>query len=168
MNIKEELLKEHSKAQAEYIANYIGRDKARFSALVALFTGPIYRVSQRAAMTLSKCIDNHPELLSPHLKSLISNLEGDVHVAVKRNTLRVLQDIQLPKSLWGQMTEICFNVLTSGDEPIAVKVFAMTVLNNIVQKEPDLKNELKIVLEDQLPYGSAGFKSRATKILKTL
>jgi len=33
----------------------------------------------------------------------------------------------------------------------------MTVLLNIVKKEPDLKKELKILIEDQLPYASAGF-----------
>lgn len=168
MDIKEELLKEHSKAQAEYIAGYIGSDPKRFSELITHFTGPTYRVSQRAAMTLSKCIDNDPGLLTPYLKTLVTNLQGDVHVAVKRNTLRVLQDVELPKPLWGITADICFKTLESNQEPIAVKVFAMTVLNNIVKKEPDLKNELRIIIEDQLPYGSAGFKSRARKIMKQL
>lgn len=166
--MKAALLKEHSKAQAEYISNYIGKDRTKFNELITLFTGSVYRISQRAALTLSKCVDNNPELLTPHLEILIQNLQGTVHVAVKRNTLRVLQDIELPESLWGLTADICFKTLESRDEPIAVKVFAMTVLNNIAQKVPDLKNELRLIIEDQLPYGSAGFKSRAKKVLRTL
>jgi hypothetical protein len=42
------------------------------------------------------------------------------------------------------------------------------VLGNIAQKLPDLKKELQLVVEDQLPYASAGYKSRAKKIIKTL
>jgi hypothetical protein len=44
----------------------------------------------------------------------------------------------------------------------------MTVLFNIVKKYPELKDELKMSIEDQLPYGSAGFKSRGRRILKSL
>ncbi len=168
MDIKEELLKEHSKEQAERIANFIGSDTAKFDKLMQLFMGDHYRTNQRAAWVLSKCADRSPELLTPYIARLIKNLMGDVHVAVKRNTLRVLQDIKIPKDLWGIIVDICFRILKSSEEPIAVKVFGMTVLHNIVKEEPDLKNELKLILEDQLPYGSAGFKSRASKILKTL
>ncbi len=168
MDIKKELLKEHSKAQAEYIANFIGNDAAKFEELMRLFMSSHYRTNQRSAWVLSKCADKYPELIAPHIEPLIKNLKEDIHVAVKRNTLRVLQEIEIPKDLWGLTVDICFNTLASNQEPIAVKVFAMSVLHNIAQKEPDLKNELKMIIEDQLPYGSAGFKSRAKKILKQL
>lgn len=168
MDIRVELLKEHSKAQATKIADFIGNDTSKFDELIQLFLGDHYRTNQRAAWVLSKCSDRYPELLEPYFEPLIKNLNGHVHVAVKRNTLRVLQDIALPENLWGITVDICFKILESNQEAIAVKVFAMTVLNNIVQKEPDLKNELRIILEDQMDYGSAGFRSRAKKILKTL
>jgi hypothetical protein len=53
-------------------------------------------------------------------------------------------------------------------EPIAVKVFSMTVLANLSKSSPDIKKELRIAIEDQLPYGSAGFVSRAKKVLKEI
>ena len=34
------------------------------------------------------------------------------------------------------------------------------------KKEPDLFHELKILIEDQLPTGSSGFKARGKKYLK--
>jgi hypothetical protein len=44
----------------------------------------------------------------------------------------------------------------------------MTVLANIIDDQPDMKKELKLILEDQLPYGSAAFKSRGNKVLKKI
>ena len=44
----------------------------------------------------------------------------------------------------------------------------MTVLYNLCKKEPDLANELRILIEEQMLYGTAGFKSRGKRILKEL
>ena len=68
----------------------------------------------------------------------------------------------------GAVADICFKFLNSAKEAIAVKVFAMDVLLNIVGKFPEMKEELKISIKDQLPFGSAGFQNRGTKILKLL
>jgi hypothetical protein len=168
LDIKKELLKEHSKAQAVKISNYIGDDPEKFNQLITLFLADEYRVTQRAAWVVSHCADQYPKLIEPHLEQLILNLKNQVHVAVKRNTVRVLQDVEIPEELLGETADICFNLMQSGEETIAVKVFAMTVLGNICVKFPELKNELIPLIEDQMPYGSAGFKSRGKKILKNL
>jgi hypothetical protein len=100
---------------------------------------------------------------------LIHNLKRPgLHDAVKRNTVRLLQFISLPKSLQGVTAQVCFDLLQNRKEAIAVRVFAMTVLSNIAKDQPALKSELKIIIEDNLPYGSAGFVSRGRKILKEL
>jgi hypothetical protein len=44
----------------------------------------------------------------------------------------------------------------------------MTVLANLAKKLPELKNELVPLIEDQMPFGSAGFISRGRKVLKEL
>ena len=51
---------------------------------------------------------------------------------------------------------------------MAVRVFSMSVLARIAHDQPELKNELKIMIEDQLPFGSAAFLARARKVLKQL
>jgi HEAT repeat protein len=167
MDLKTELLWEHSKAQSIKISTFIDDDPEKFDQLMKLFFDKEYRVTQRAAWVVAHCGKSHPELITPYIEPMIKNLKKEVHVAVIRNTLKLLQEIDIPKQLWGITTDICFKLLES-NKPIAVKVFSMTVLANICEKEPDLKNELRIIIEDQLPYGSAGFKSRAAKTLKRL
>lgn len=169
MNLVKALLKEHSKAQCNRIVEYIGTDKDRFRELVDVFITANYRINQRAAWPLSYCAEYNPELIKPHLKKLIHNLKRpELHNAVKRNTVRLLQFISIPKSLQGVAAQVCFDFLQNRKEAIAVRVFSMTVLANIAKDQPALKSELKITIEDNMPYGSAGFVSRSRKILKEL
>jgi hypothetical protein len=91
-----------------------------------------------------------------------------IHNAVKRNTMRLLQFAKIPKAYSGQVVEKCFHYLLDKKEAVAVKVFSMTVLSHIVRNEPELKHELRIIIEDYLPYATPGFISRARKVLKEI
>jgi hypothetical protein len=169
MDLATEILKEHSKRQAARIASRIGSDKKRFRQLMALFLKGEYRITQRSAWIVNLCADKHPELIRPYLKQMIGRMqEPGVHDAVKRNVVRILQFIEIPEKLLGEVATVCFNYLSSPDEPIAVRVFSMTVLANIAQREPELKNELRLVIEQQLSGGSMGFCSRAGRVLKMI
>jgi hypothetical protein len=169
MNLIKLILKEHSKASTDKIVDYIGDNPARFKELVTIFLRGPYRITQRAAWPLSYCVRNHPDLIKPHLKRVLDHLKKPgIHDSVKRNTVRLLQDIKISKSLQGKVVDICFQYLSNPKEAIAVRVFSMTVLANIAQENPELKNEIIPIIEDQLPFGSAGFRSRGMKVLKKL
>lgn len=167
-NLHKELIKGNSRSQTLRIANEIGVDGDQFAALMDLFFCSELRIAQRAASVVSACADQHPFLIEPYLEKLVVNLETETSDAVKRNTVRILQSQSIPDKLLGQVTEVCFRLLRSRQEPIAVRVFSMSVLLNVVRKIPELRTELVYLLEDELPYGSAGFISRATKVLKAL
>jgi hypothetical protein len=167
--IKDALLAEHSKAQCTKIVAYIGNNQIRFDELFKLFTSTEYRLVQRASWPVSYCVIAHPILIKKHWATLINNLsKPNTHEAVKRNTLRFLEDIEIPKKYHGQLMDYCFTFLNTPTEPIAVKCFAMTVLHNLAKIYPEICTELKVSIEELLPYASAGIKSRATKILKNL
>jgi len=168
MTIKEELLRDFSKPQMIFLANKIGANQESFDELIDLFLHDDIKVTQRAAWLLSHCVDQHPWLIEKHIEAIILNLEKDVNDAVKRNTLRVLQFMEIPEESMGILAEHCFNYLNSGKEPIAIKAYSMTILFNIVKVFPELKEELQMSIEDQLPFGSAGVKNRGNKILKAL
>jgi len=42
----------------------------------------------------------------------------------------------------------------------------MSAIANLTANYPEIMPELKLLIEDQLPHQSAGFKSRAKKVLK--
>jgi hypothetical protein len=168
MDIKKELLKGHSKALTDKIVSFIGADQARFNTLIAIFLEGPYRVTQRAAWPLSYCVRNHPFLISRHYGSVLKILtKPGIHDAVKRNIMRLLQFVEIPTRYQGQVIEHCFHLMDP-KEPVAVRVFAMTVLANLATQYPDLKKELKLLIEDQLPFGSSAYLSRSKKILRQL
>ncbi len=168
-DLKKAILKEHSKEQCSKIVKYVGSSPGRFSELVAVFLEGPYRVTQRASWPISCCVEKHPNLIEPHLRSILDCVKNArVHVAVRRNVVRLLQFIEIPRRLQGLTAEICFELFKNTKQPIAVRVFSMTVLANLAVKLPELKNDLIPLIEDQIPYGSAGFISRGQKVLKEL
>ena len=62
------------------------------------------------------------------------------------------------------MTEACFDWLI-GDHKVAAKAFAMTSLYELGKEFDWVHPELKIILQRGYPEGSAGFRSRARKVL---
>ncbi len=167
MNLRQEILKEHSKAQCTRIVQWVGSNQQRFDELFRLFLHNEYQVVQRAAWPLSYCVIAHPSFISKHWKKLLGNLKKpNLHDAVKRNSIRLMQDVNIPEKYHGEVMHICFGYLESPTEPLAVKCFSMTVLANLAKEYPEIKPELKLIIEDQLPHQTAGFKSRAKKLLK--
>lgn len=156
------------KEQVSIIVDYIGNDKERFANLMNLFFSNDNRLSQRSAWVMSHCVDKNTTLIKPYLKRLIKHLYKSNDDATKRNTLRIIQLVEIPEPLWGEVLEKCFEYLESNNEAIAIRAFAMTVAYNISKNVPEIKPELKALIEEIIIYGSAGLRSRGNKILKKL
>ena len=169
MDLKAAILKEHSKAQAIFIRDYIGDNQDLFDELMTHFFSNEYRITQRAAWIMTHCTEKRPYLINPHLEKMVHNLkEEEIHVAVKRNTVRLLQNVAIPEALMGTVADCCFNFLANPNEAAAVRIFSMSILYEFCKQEPDLADELRIIIEEFMPHGTAGFQSRGKKILKGL
>lgn len=169
MKLRETILKEHSKASCTKIVTWIGKDQKKFDQLFDLFLNDEYRVVQRAAWPLSYIVIDHPPLIQKHFSKLIKNLhKPNIHDSVKRNTLRLLQEISIPQKFHGEVMNTCFNYIISPTEKAAIKAFSLTILQNLSKQYPDIKQELKTVIEDRWDLETPAFRSRGKKILKEL
>ncbi len=169
MNIREALLQEHSKAQMLKIVAYIGNDKKLFAELMKLMLTGDYRVAQRAAWPVSHCLSLHPSLLNLWFGKLIENLEAqNIHDAIKRNTLRVLQDMEIPEKYCGQLYNTCYTFLHSIKEAIAVRAVSMSVLTNLSKKYPDLQTEILYSAQSLLQSGIPALVNRSKQTIKQL
>ena len=171
MNIREELLKEkkHSKAQALKISAHACSSPEYFKELMQCFLSNEYRLAQRAAWSVSWAAKKNPELIQPYLKDLVEQLpRKDVHDAVIRNSVRILQQIEVPESLHGKLMNCCFGFIESLSTPVAIKAFSLTTLFNLSKFYPEIKNELKLIIEERWNNETAAFKSRGRQILKQL
>jgi len=128
-----------------------------------------YRLAQRAAWSVSWASRKKPELINPYIKDLVAQLNRtDVHDAVIRNSVRVLEQIEIPESLHGDVMNACFSFVEKPSVPVAIKVFSLTTLFNLSKYYPEIKGELKLIIENNWNNESAAFKSRGKKILSAL
>src|SRR5437763_7679894 len=167
MNIREALLAEHSKQQTMKIVSFIGDDRKRFAELMSVFFAGPYRVTQRAAWPISYCIEYHPEFVKPYFGRLISLLEVlDGHNAVRRNVARLMQFVDIPPKYKSRIFEACSTLVDDPHQPVAVRVFAMTVAAKAAEGHSELARELALVIGKYTEKGSPGFNARARKVLK--
>jgi len=167
MTLRDQILKEHTKANCNAIVKWISDSQKRFDELFKLFLSNEYRVAQRAAWPLSYAVVANPKFIQKHFGKLLKNLERpDLHPAVKRNTVRLLQGISIPEKFHGQVMNLCFDYVNSPGEAAAVKAFSLTILEKLAGQYPEIKTELKTVIEDRWQFESAAFRARARKILE--
>lgn len=170
MNIRKLLqFREFSKQQALEIRDWIDNDAHRMDKLMQLFLNENYRITQRAAYPLLFISNKNPKLFEPYLEQMVDNMTDDKHDAVIRNTLRLLQDIDMPETLEGKVFDKSIHYLKSPKYPVAIRVFAMTIVTNICIKYPELKAEVLPLLKDILEISeSPGMHSRGKKMLAVL
>src|SRR5258708_9407964 len=142
MNLHQLIAEEHSKQQCDRIVRYIGNNEERFAELMKLFFKGEYRITQRAAWPMNYCVRLHPGLIGPYFKPLLDNLsKKGLHVAVIRNTMRLLQDVEIPAKYQGRVMNACFDFIQSPTTPIAIKAFSLTVLEHLAKTYPDILPE---------------------------
>lgn len=164
------ILNEHSKSQAILIKDYVGNNPARFDALIAHLIENEKVVAQRAAFSVMHILDTYPQLGFPYLTKLVEHLQIDSHPAVKRCIVRYFaeHEMQFSEEDSSLLIDVCFTFLNTHDTPVALKVYAMTVLFKFYLIYPELKGELTSSIESQLEYTEGGFLSRGRKLLKAI
>lgn len=140
MDLKKLLNKGQTKAQTVQIIDYVDVNKDRFKQLVSIYLEGPYRITQRAAWPLSYCVQRHPELITPQLNEILDFLnKPNTHDAVRRNTFRLLQYIEIPSRFHAKVINLGFTYLADKKQAVAIRVFAMSVLANLTEAVPESK-----------------------------
>lgn len=179
--LEAQLLSGHSKTLTMRIVQWVGHDAERLNVLMEVFLndppskplpkgrGYRYMFTQRSAWAVRYVGENAPEIMAPWLPKLVTNLQNpNHHDAIVRNTLNVFETIPFPSDLDGELADHCFGYLADPKAAIAIRCASMTILEKICERVPELKTELRMLLEEHLDQESAGFKSRARKVLGRL
>ena len=166
MEIKEQLLQELSHFNMHYVAEAIGGDMNKFDIIMSLLLYENDPVPPRAGWIAEIITQKYPQNINPYLDKLINKLGKFTHPGSRRNSLKILMRTEIPEDLQGPLIDICFEWILSPERTVAVKVFAMQIIQNHLPMYPELAYELRGVIEDQWEKNSIGFKSRGRKVLK--
>ncbi len=85
-----------------------------------------------------------------------------------RSTVRFFQFYKIPEEFEGVVLERCYELLKNTEKGVAIRAFSIAVIYNISAPYDELKNELKLVLEDLDTEGSPGLFGRKRNYLKKL
>ena len=59
----------------------------------------------------------------------------------------------------------CFGFVESPSKPNAIKASSLTIIFNLSKQYPEIKQELKLIIEERWDTETAAFRSRGKKIL---
>jgi hypothetical protein len=119
-----------------------------------------------ASWALSLVSDSNKDLLMPHIASLLQTIQSCQHLGLKRNLMKVLQNIDIPKNLVFEIGDTCLGFLKNNKATIAVKAYAVTTLEHLLIIETCFHEETLFELEKQMIHATPAFKARAVKYLK--
>ncbi len=160
-NMSKAVLKIEQKALADYLLIHPERERAFHECILSDHT----QTATHAAAVMNILAERNEDWFIRQLPFLLDALDKEPVDALKRNVMRNLQWHLPGEDLQGRVLDISYRYLHSPNEAIAIRVFAMTVIYQLVLPYPELLNELFVVLEAHMPYGSAGFKSRAKLLM---
>ena len=122
----------------------------------------------RIGWLLDTLVTIKPELVKPFVPELYAKRDQMVFPGYKRSLAKIISHCGAPEELEGEITELFFTWLLDAKTEVAVKVHAMQSMFNLCQKYPDLKHELKEVIEDQMDKNTVAFRARAKKLMVKL
>lgn len=120
-----------------------------------------------ASWILNHYVDNHNLAVEDYLNEAVDLLPHIKRSGLLRLVLRlfvITPNWKIEKL--GLLLDFCINTLTDMTIPVGVKTHAMSIIDRIAESEPEIREEVLLVVEEIYPYLSTGGKNRAGKIIK--
>lgn len=157
------LRQEHSRAQTDKVAAWTMADVRRYGRMINLMTGDDRLLTQRAAWVVCVVGEANPEWVVRHLPRLLDHLaRPGLHPAVVRGIFRLLQNVPIPGRLEGRVLSLAFAAL-GGTAAVAVKAYSLTILKRLAAKSPEILDEVRAILAEELPNAAPAVRSRARR-----
>ncbi len=169
-NKVEELLFDSSKQAVINASIVIDGDEKLFGEMMDVALSQTPKISSRATRSICEVILKDSTVAIPYFKKILSVLPTVRDESLVFNYLRIFALSPLPEDEddLGWLTKICFDWLGTNVERIAIKVYALDILERTAEKYPEISPELIAIIKTQMPHLSPGFKSRGKKALKNL
>jgi len=124
--------------------------------------------SWRAAYVLDLLCDKDFSFFENNKEQLIDFLFRTKDASIHRHLCKLSSRTEIPEEKQGVMLNFCTNQIFSDKVRVAVKVHCIEIFYNISTKQPDLKPELELIINEVIDNNTVAFSCRAKKILKKL
>lgn len=150
------------------IAESCAFNPAQFDALIRLISHADARIAGNAAWSAGHAVEINPAVINDaHHEVLMAVLRQTELSPLKRNILRIWQSgVPLPKELLPEIADRALGFVADSKADIAVRAYAVSVLQQCLPEMPDLRWEVLFLLERELPYAKPAFMIRAKRFIR--
>ncbi len=166
----EEILTDSGRATADMAVDIISHKPELFDEAYALCMKQEGRMAMRAARVVWLVAEQMPELFRPHFSDMVHRLDGLEHSSVKRCMLKILTiyDLAGQEDLHGMIIEASFKFMNDPGEEVAIRGYAVGVLERMIRIYPDLAGELLAALQLLIESGPDTLARYSTKKLREI
>ncbi len=166
--IEEILLDFKSNRNYKYSANLIAQNKMFIKDLLRYCLTVKYPYPQYSSWLLSHVAENHLELVLQFHFKIIDTFLCCQDPSAQRNLSNVLT--KLPKIDYreGELLDTYFSFLTNSESKVALKVYSMYQIVPFLKDYPELKSELKSIVEARMQKETPAFTAAGRKVLKQI
>lgn len=158
-----------SKKELISLANQIGADEELYFYLWKQVQKGSDRYSRMAVWLLEQCSLRYPFLITKIMDEIVAFLPQPNHNGIHRGLIKILAHAEhIDEEHQGILYSLSIDWMLDPQKHVAIKVFCMEIAYIIAREEVDLQEELRLVINDQIPYNSVAFAARAKKILKLM
>lgn len=167
--IAEILKKDRSKKKVLHLLDYIGTQPDRVDEMMKLVLGPDQKKAIHAAWVLYHYVEIHVRLLHPYFDDAVAVLLNHPHQAIERGLLRMFWMMDSwPEEHFTPLVDHMMQIILNTKSKIAAQALSMEALLKHLDPYPEMLKELAYVVEEGVPYGSAGYKAKARKVIKRI
>lgn len=111
---------------------------------------------------------SQPSYLRPSLVYFFEKRHEVKFINFDRSLAKFFFYAGIPSEIEGTVIDVLFNWLDMAGISVSTKCYAMKSLVEVVQNYPDLKNELVLIIDNQLGKNSSSFDQLAKGVLQKL
>jgi hypothetical protein len=112
--------------------------------------------------------DKRPEVIYPAVRDFYEVREKVTFRNYDRSLAKMFHLAGIPQEMEGEITDQLFKWLMDPLITVTTKEYAMLALLKVVRKHPDIKGELRAVLEDQMERNTPAFRKKVARVLLSL
>lgn len=166
-NLTTSLGKDRSSENRQMWKKYLIKEQVELIHLTKLLDEE-HPVGMHFTWLLGGILEENPKQVAPIVSYCFEHRDQWTFPGIKRTVAKMLWLAGVPEEIEGLAVDELFKWILDPKVKVAVKVYGMDALCNMVLKYPDLKEELLIVIDDQWDKNSVAFRARAKKVLKAL
>ncbi|MDH4472619.1 MAG: hypothetical protein QE487_08405 [Fluviicola sp.] len=171
MNLSDQLRlsfkEDDSDANLRKWARFISENNVEIEDLIGLLDEDRF-TAMRFLWIMGGLVEIDPEKVAPIVPYFFEKRHTITVPNYDRSLAKFCWLAGIPEEIEGEVTDALFQWILNPKVSTSTKSFAVLALYKQTQKYPDLKLELRMVIEDQLGKNGSSFEKRAGKMLLKL